>query len=250
MSRAVRRGRRDRRPSGTGRLTDAPDRLGRRRLHPRRRRRRADVRAGHGDPAQRHDRREISRWTAAMIAHRRADGLLRARPARPPTSTPPAGSATRSRCRSPRSWRPAASPCRSCPAAGSGTPAARSTSSSRSRAGGRRCPTRRCSRSSRDVGAVDLRGRRRARARRPQAVRAARRHRHRRGDPADRQLDHEQEDRRGHRRAGARRQGRLRRVHEGRRPRPRAGPDDGRARRRPPGSAPSRCSPTWTPRSA
>ncbi len=34
---------------------------------------------------------------------------------------------------------------------------------------------------------------------RPQAVRAARRHRHRRVDPADRQLDHEQEDRRGHR---------------------------------------------------
>ena len=58
---------------------------------------------------------------------------------------------------------------------------------------------------------------------RQEALRAARRHRHRRGDPADRQLDHEQEDRRGHRRAGARRQGRLRRVHEGRRHRPRAG---------------------------
>ena len=51
-----------------------------------------------------------------------------------------------------------------------------------------------------DVGAVDLRGRRRPRAGRPQAVRAARRHRHGRVDPADRQLDHEQEDRRGHRR--------------------------------------------------
>ena len=60
----------------------------------------------------------------------------------------------------------------------------------------------------------DLRGRRRARAGRPQAVRAARRHRHRRGDPADRQLDHEQEDRRGHGGARARRQGRLGRVHE------------------------------------
>ena len=43
---------------------------------------------------------------------------------------------------------------------------------------------------------------------RQEAVRAARRHRHRRGDPADRLLDHVQEDRRGHRRAGARRQGR------------------------------------------
>ena len=48
---------------------------------------------------------------------------------------------------------------------------------------------------------------------RPQAVRAARRHRDGRVDPADRQLDHVQEDRRGHRRAGARRQGRQRRVH-------------------------------------
>ena len=45
-------------------------------------------------------------------------------------------------------------------------------------------------------------------------------------------LDHEQEDRRGHRRAGARREGRHRRVHEGRRPGPRAGRDDGRARHR------------------
>ena len=50
--------------------------------------------------------------------------------------------------------------------------------------------------------------------------------------PHDRRVDHEQEDRRGHRRARARRQGRLGRVHEGRRPRPRAGPDDGRARHR------------------
>ena len=36
----------------------------------------------------------------------------------------------------------------------------------------------------------DLRGRRRARAGRQEALRAARRHRHRRGDPADRLLDH------------------------------------------------------------
>ena len=65
-----------------------------------------------------------------------------------------------------------------------------------------------------------LRGGRRARARRPQALRPARRHRDRRVDPADRQLHHEQEDRRGHRHARARRQGRHRRVHEdrGRRP--------------------------------
>ena len=55
-----------------------------------------------------------------------------------------------------------------------------------------------------------LRRRHRAGAGRPQALRAARRHRHRRVDPADRQLDHVQEDRRGHRRARARRQGRGR----------------------------------------
>ena len=60
----------------------------------------------------------------------------------------------------------------------------------------------------------DLRRRQRARPGRQEALRAARRHRHRRGDPADRLVDHEQEDRRGHRGAGARRQGRQRRLHE------------------------------------
>ena len=63
---------------------------------------------------------------------------------------------------------------------------------------------------------------------RPQALRAARRHRHRRVHPADRQLDHEQEDRRGHRRAGAGREGRLRGVHEDAGAGPRAGRDHGR----------------------
>ena len=48
-----------------------------------------------------------------------------------------------------------------------------------------------------------------------EAVRAARRYRDGRVDPADRQLDHVQEDRRGHRRAGPRREDRLRRLHEG-----------------------------------
>ena len=85
---------------------------------------------------------------------RRADGLPRALAARPPTSTRPVGSATRSPCRWRRWWPPAASPYRSCPGAGSATPAARWTSSSRSRAGG---PTSRTTRSSsqlEDVGAV------------------------------------------------------------------------------------------------
>ena len=65
-------------------------------------------------------------------------------------------------------------------------------------------------------GARDQRRRPRPRPGRPQALRAARRHRHRRVDPAHRQLDHVEEDRRGHRGAGARREGRVRRVHEGR----------------------------------
>ena len=43
-----------------GRLTDRADRLGGRRLHPRRGRRRADVGAGDGDPAQRHGPRARS----------------------------------------------------------------------------------------------------------------------------------------------------------------------------------------------
>ena len=61
----------------------------------------------------------------------------------------------------------------------------------------------------------DLRGRSWPGPRRPQAVRAARRHGDRRVDPADRELDHVQEDRRGHGGAGARREGRQRRVHAG-----------------------------------
>ena len=52
---------------------------------------------------------------------------------------------------------------------------------------------------------------------RREALRAPRHHRDGRGDPADRLLDHEQEDRRGHRRARARREVRLRRVPEGHR---------------------------------
>ena len=90
-----------------------------------------------------------------MIASGERMDFSGARPARPPTSTPPAASATRSRCRSRRWSPPAASRCRSCPAAGSATPAARSTSSSRSPAGGPTLTQRGDARaSSRDVGAV------------------------------------------------------------------------------------------------
>ncbi len=92
-----------------GTLSRQPDRLGDRRLHARRRRRRADVGAGDGDPAQRHGPardRPLDRRDDRVGG---ADGLLRAVAAAPPTSTRPAASATRSRCRWPRWWRRAAS---------------------------------------------------------------------------------------------------------------------------------------------
>ena len=152
-------------------------------------------------------RREISRWTGAMI--RSVSGWTsRGSLGRRPTSTRPAEWATRSPCR----WR------RSSPACGVAVPQL----SGRGLGPHRRHPRQarvdprlagrpdneQMMRQLEDVGAV-ICAAGRARARRQEALRAARRHRHRRGDPAHRELDHEQEDRRGHRRAGARRQGRL-----------------------------------------
>ena len=73
------------------------------------------------------NRREIARWTQAMIdSGERMD-----------FSTLSWKTADK------HSWRRAASPCRSSRAAASATPAARSTSSSRSRAGAPHSPTRR-----------------------------------------------------------------------------------------------------------
>ena len=190
------------------------------------------------------DAGEISRWTQAMIDSGERAGAAATSAGRRWTSTPPAGSATRSRCRSRRWWRRAGRRCRSCPGAGSGTPAAPWTSWSRSPAGGRRCRRTEIAAQLADVGAVICATTPDAGARRPQAVRAARRHRHRRVDPADRQLDHEQEDRGG--------DGGLvldvkvgsGRVHEDARAGPRAGRDDGADRRRRTGCDHARCSPT------
>ena len=70
-----------------------------------------------------------------------------------------------------------------------------------------------------DVGGVIAAAGAGTRAGRSQALRAARRHRHRRVDPADRVVDHVEEDRGGNRRARARREVRERRVPA----RPRAG---------------------------
>ena len=96
-----------------------------------------------------------------------------------------------------------------------------------------------------DVGAVICAAGDGPRPRRQEALRPARRHRHRRGDPAHRQLDHEQEDRRGHRLARPRRQGRLGRVHEGRRPTPASWPRRWSPSAPTPACTRSRCSPTW-----
>ena len=81
-------------------------------------------------------------------------------------------------------------------------------------------------------------------------LRAARRDRHRRVDPAHRLVDPLEEARRGDRRAGARRQGRQRRVPADAEPGPDAGPHAGRARPAPRACGCARCSPTWTSRSA
>ena len=64
---------------------------------------------------------------------------------------------------------------------------------------------------------------------RREALRAARCHRDRRIDSADRVVDHVEEDGGGTGRAGARREGRRRRVHEAAGGRAAAGADDGRA---------------------
>ena len=88
------------------------------------------------------------------------------------------------------------------------------------------------------------------RAGRQGALRAARRHRHRRKPAADRLLGDEQEAGRGQQRAGARRQVRARRVHAapGRCARAGAIARDASARRR--ACAPKRSSRGWTCRSA
>jgi thymidine phosphorylase len=83
------------------------------------------------------DRAEIARWTAAMIASgERLDFSSLDRPTADKHSTGGVGDKITLPL-APLS-RPAAPPSRSCPGAASGTPAARSTSSSRSRAGARR----------------------------------------------------------------------------------------------------------------
>ena len=96
------------------------DRLGDRRLHPRRGRRRADGGAGDGRAAARADRARAGPLDGGDDRVRRAARPVAASRVRPPTSTRPAASATRSRCRSRRWSRRAARPSRSCPDAGSG----------------------------------------------------------------------------------------------------------------------------------
>ena len=195
------------------------------------------------------DRREIARWTAAMIAsgermdfsgalaadRRQALDRRRRRQDHPPAGA--AGGGVRRR-RTP-AVRARPRPHRRHPRQARVDPRL---------AGG--AVERRDVRAARVARRGDLRGRRRARPGRQEALRAARRHRHRRGDPADRLLDHVEEDRRGHRRAGARRQGRHRRVHEGRRRPPASSPRRWSRSARTPACTRSRCSPTCPRRSA
>ena len=76
---------------------------------------------------------------------------------------------------------------------------------------------------------------------RPPPLRAAGHDRHGRVHPADRLVDHVQEDRRGHRRAGPRREVRLRRVPPRPRARPGAGPRRWSGWARPTACGPPRC---------
>ena len=82
-----------------GALSRRPDRLGGRRVHPGRRGRRADVGAGDGDPAARHDRRRDRPLDRGDDRLGRAARPVHGAHDRRWTSTPPAASATRSRCR-------------------------------------------------------------------------------------------------------------------------------------------------------
>ena len=136
------------------------------------------------------NRREIARWTDAMIASGErmdfsgavAPDRRQALDRRGRRQDHAAARTARRRLRRRRT--PAVR------AAASATPAARSTSSSRSRAGARRCRNEEMLAQLEDGRRGHLRGRRRARPGRQEALRPARRHRHRRGDPADRSVDH------------------------------------------------------------
>ena len=189
---------------------------------------------------------ELATWTAAMI-DRRAPRPVGGRPADRRQALDRRcrrqGLARRSCRSSPR----AAPRCRSCRGAGSATPAARSTRWRRSPGGAPTCRRPRWSRSLRAVGGVIAAAGAGLAPGRPQALRAARRHRHGRVDPADRVVDHVEEDRRRHRRTGARREVRSRARSSPIPTRAVSWPRrwSGSARRT--ACAPSPCRPRWTP---
>ena len=211
-----------------GRLSDAADRLGDRRLHPRPGRRRADVGAADGDlPAGHGPRRDrpLDRGDGRL---RRAAGLLRSAPRRPePLALVDKHSTGGVGDKITIPLVPVVVACGGAVPQAAGpraraTPAARWTSSSPSRASPPRSP-RAIRQQLCDVGAAIFAAGELAPAdRKIYALRDVTAHR--RVAAADRQLDDEQEARRGRRRAGARRQGRLGGVPEDARPSPASWP--------------------------